>query len=398
MSSFDLTARASERQEMIRRAWDLVPAIADRAAETENLRQLHPDTVRDFHETGLWKIVQPARIGGGEFDYGLIVEITDIVGRGCGSTGWLFSNLSSHHWMMAQWPEQAQNVVWSDNPDTLIATSLIYPAGKLTPVDGGYELTGRWPFCSGIDICDWIMVGALVQTDDGPPEPRMVVVAKSDLELIDTWQVSGLAGTGSKDTACEKLFIPDHMTLGAREVRGDPTPGAAVNPSPLYRMPVLALFSHLISGPILGMAAGLNDSALDFFKARVSAYNASKVADHTTVHLKLAKAGVMIDSARLLLKDNCREAAEFAWAGTMPPDEAKMRWRRDSAYAAQLCGKAGSMLFHACGGSGIYDKSPLQRQLRDLNAGMVHIGVSFDVNGVGYGRVALGLEPDNPNV
>ena len=226
----------------------------------------------------------------------------------------------------------------------------------------------------------------------------MFLTPKSSLELIDTWDVVGLVGTGSIDCACKDLFVPDHMTLGAHQVKGGPTPGSEVNPAPLYRQPVAALFPHLIAGPLLGMAASVHDTCVGAMRSRISTYNKSKVSDHATTQLRISRAAASIDAARLLLVDNCHESARVAASGNVPSIEDKMRWRRDAAFAATLSAEGANHLCRTTGGSAIYNKNPLQRQIRDLNAGLAHIGVSEDVNGVGYGRVALGLSSDNPNV
>lgn len=393
-------APSTSREEMLGRAQDLIPALKERAMEAEKLRRLPEVTINEFHETGLWRLVQPARVGGGELDYALTVEVAEQLARGCGSTGWVFINLATHHWMLGMWPPEAQDAVWGENPDTLIATSLIYPAGRAKPVEGGYELSGRWPFCSGILHSDWIILGGMVATDagDAAPEPRMFLAPKSSIEVIDTWDVVGLVGTGSLDTACEDLFVPAHMTLGAHEVKGGPTPGSEVNPAALYRLPVAALFPHLIAAPLLGMAASVRDTCVGAMRARVSTYNKSKVSDHATTQLRISRAAASIDAARLLLVANCHEATRIAVAGKVPSIEDKMRWRRDAAFAATLSADGANQLCRTTGGSAIYKKNPLQRQIRDLNAGLGHIGVSEDVNGVGYGRVALGLPSDSPNV
>lgn len=386
---------APGREELLDRARALEPALKARAAEAEELRRLPDASIDDLHESGLWRIVQPARFGGGEHDYALIIEATMELGRACGSTGWVFANFASHHWMVAMWPPKAQIEVWGDNPDTLIGTSLIYPAGRAKKVKGGYELTGRWPFCSGILHADWIIVGGLVEEAKGaPPEPRMFLVAKSALELIDTWDVLGLIATGSIDTAGEDMFIAEHMTLAAEQTRGGATPGSELNPSPLYRLPQAALFPHLIAAPIVAMAAGIYDTCAQVMATRVSTFNASKVAGHATTQLRLAETGAAVDAARYMLIANADEATRIATAGQPPSVDQKMRWRRDGAYAATLAGNAANQLYRGTGGSAIYAANPLQRQYRDMNAGLSHIGVSMDVNGVGYGRVALGLEPD----
>jgi 3-hydroxy-9,10-secoandrosta-1,3,5(10)-triene-9,17-dione monooxygenase len=388
------------RDEMIAHACALIPKLKDRAAETEQLRRIHPDTVQDLHDTGLWRLHQPVRYGGVELDYALYIDIGEALARGCASTSWVWANLVSHNWMLAMFDQAAQDEVWNRDNHTLIGSGLIYPCGKVDRVDGGYQLSGRWPFSSGIDPSSWVMLGGMVPAAEGEdaPTPRIFVVEKSDIEVIDTWDVAGLVGTGSKDVACENVFVPEHMTLNPRDGRGGPTPGSAVNKNPIYRLPILALFPHIIAGTVLGIARGAYDDFVGEIRKRTATYNKSKLAEHTTIQLRIAEAGALIDAARLLLHSNCREAADIAEANDDFTDDDKTRWRRDGAYAAGMCAKAVDVIYAAAGGGANYRRNPLQRHFRDVHAGVSHIGVAWDVNGAEFGRTAVGLPHGNPNV
>lgn len=388
------------RDEMLSRAAALVPTLLERAEETEQLRRLPDATVEDLHRTGLWRILQPASRGGGELDYGMLVETPMELARGCASTAWVHTNLASHHWMMAMWPAEAQDEVWDDDPDTLIGSALIYPPGKVERVGGGYKLTGRWPFSSGIDCSDWVMLGGMVppESGDGAPAPHIFVVRKADIEVIDTWHVAGLSGSGSKDVACDALFIPAHMAVATSQIRGGPTPGAEVNPGPLYRISVLGLFPHILAGPIVGIASGAYEDYVDRLRTTVSKYNRSKLADHVSVQMNVAEVGVLLDGARLLMRENCAEAHRIAEAGGIPTIEDKTRWRRDASHAAAAGVKAMDIIYGAVGGGGNYLRDPMQLRFRDVHAATAQIQVSWDINAPEFGRVTLGLPPVNQNI
>jgi 3-hydroxy-9,10-secoandrosta-1,3,5(10)-triene-9,17-dione monooxygenase len=385
--------------EAMARARAMVADLRARAEETERRREIHPDTVADLHANGLWRMMQPARLGGGELDYTTLVEVGAEIARGCGSTAWVFVNLAVHHWMLAMWPPAAQDEVWGENVDALIGSSLIYPCGKVKAVAGGWRLSGRWPFSSGIGPSQWVMVGGLApKSEGGDAEPIMFMIRKGDLEVIDTWHVAGLAGTGSHDIACEDLFVADHMTLAARATRGGPTPGAVVNPSPHYAVPVLALFPHLVAAPLVGMAQAAFEFYVDSLKTRVSTYSAQAISAYVTTQLRVAEAGALIDGARLILRDNCDQAERIAAAGATPSIEDKARWRRDAAHSARNCVTAVDVIYDAAGGGANYLSNPLQRAFRDVHAGIAHIGLSWDINGAEFGRTAIGLPIGNPNV
>lgn len=381
-------------EEMLARATALVPTVRERAPAAEDARRVPDKTIQDLHEANLWRINQPARVGGGEYDYYLLAEIAQELATGCASTGWVFVNLAVHHWMLAMWPPEGQDAVWDANPDALISSSVIYPAGKAEKTEGGYRLSGRWPFCSGIDHSEWIMLGATVSGSS--PEPRMFLVKVEDLEIIDTWDVMGLAATGSKDSQCDGLFVPDYMTLAGNAARGDVTPGGTVNPAPLFRQSVSGLFPHLISSVLTGVARGTWDLCVETMRERSARQTGRKIAELVPVQNKIAETGTQIDAARALLRANFEESRLFAEAGEIPPVEAKLRWRRDGTYVAQLASDAAHGLHRVMGASGIYASNHLQRHIRDMTVGMTHAHISWEINGPAYGRVALGLETDNP--
>lgn len=394
----DAETRWPPRDDMIARAQALFPAIRGRSAAAEEARRVPDETIRELHETGLWRINQPARVGGGEYDYYLLCEISYELSRACASTGWVFLNLAVHHWMLAMWPPEGQNAVWDEDPDALIASSVIFPAGKAEKVEGGYRLSGHWPFCSGIDHSQWIMLGGMVAngSENGAAEPRIFLVRTADLDIIDNWEVMGLAATGSKDSECTDLFVPDYMTLWAGATRGDLTPGSGVNPAPVFRESVGGLFPHLIATVLLGMARGMLDMCVDSMRERSARQTGRKIAELVPVQMKIAEVGVMIDAGRAMLKANFDESRGLAEAGIVPSVETKLRWRRDGSWAAHQAADAAQALHRVMGASGIFASGQLQRHMRDLTAGATHAHVSWEINGTGWGRVALGNETDNP--
>jgi len=380
--------------EMVARAAALTPKLAARADEVEKTRVIHPDTVRDLWETRLWQAVKPKRYGGLELRYGVFIDLSERIGQGCASTAWIYGNLLSHDWMLPMWNPQAQDEVWKDNPTALIASSLVATAGTAKRVTGGYEISGQWPYCSGIDPSDWMMMGAMID-DDGPRRPIWMVVPRDAFEEIDTWQVSGLVGSGSRDVKCEGVFVADHMTLLPHEARGGPTPGSGHVPGLLYQLPVLGLFPHILLGPMIGIAQGAYDDYVGEIRDRVSTYNASRLSEHVQIQMKVAEAASLIQAARLLGHDNIREAERIAESGRIPTVAEKIRWRRDGAFAAQNCVKAVQLLQSAIGAAGNYLSHPFQRRFRDMHAAAAQVQVNFDINGAEFGRVELGLDPIN---
>src|ERR1700748_3624043 len=151
---------------MLARAEALMPKLNERAPATEALRRLPVETERDLHQTGLFRIVQPKRVGGSEFDYVALVDCAELLGKGDASVAWNFANLASHHWMLGMFDKRAQDLVWDKDPNVLIASSFIFPAGRARKAEGGYRLRGSWPFSSGVASCDWNMLASVVSFED----------------------------------------------------------------------------------------------------------------------------------------------------------------------------------------------------------------------------------------
>src|SRR6202000_1123268 len=221
---------------MATRAKGLIPQLRERAAKTEELRRLPPETERDLHDAGLFRIVQPKRGGGSEFDYVALVDCAHAIGRADASVAWNLANLASHHWMLGMFDKRAQDLVWNKDANALIASSFIFPAGRARKVDGGYVLRGSWPFSSGVDACEWNMLASVVSSDDEADgiQYRIFLLHKSDYRILDTWNVTGLRGTGSSDVEVKDAFVAEHMTVAVGDLAGGTTPGSKVNPNPLY--------------------------------------------------------------------------------------------------------------------------------------------------------------------
>jgi len=381
--------------ELSQRAEALVPILRERAAEAEELRRLPDETIEDLHRSGLFRILQPKRVGGSELPFRAIVELVATISRGDASTGWVLANLAAHHWLLGMWPQRAQDEIWGESPDNLIGSALIFPRGRARPVPGGYRLSGRWPFSSGVDAATWSLIGAIVHDQEaGTTEPRIFVLPASDFTIIDTWHVIGLSGTGSKDVAVEDVFVPEYRSVAVKQITGGPNPGSTVNPSVLYQLPAISLFAFCIAGVSLGIAQGAIEYFVETMRSRTSYYTGRNLADFVTVQVHLAEAAAIADAVRAVLLGDCDEATRLVGEGEIPSLDHRARYRRDGAYAATLCTKAVDVLFQATGGGAIYARNPLQRAFRDVHAANAHYVLNWDINGTMYGRVALGLSPD----
>ena len=381
--------------ELLARAEALVPVLHERAARTEELRRMPDETIAELHQSGLFRILQPKRVGGSELPFRSIVELVSVIGRGDGSTAWVLANLAAHHWLLAMWPKEAQDEVWGQSPDNLIGSALIFPRGRARKAPGGYRLSGRWPFSSGVDPASWNLIGAIMQDEEeGTTEPRIFLLPAKDYTIIDTWQVIGLSGTGSKDVVVEDVFVPEYRSVAVKAITGGPNPGSKVNPAVLYRLPAVSLFAFCIAGVSLGIAQGAIAYFMETMRTRTSYYTGRNLADFVTLQIHLADATAVTDAARAVMLSDCEEATRIVAEGGLPSLEQRARYRRDGAYAATLCTRAVDVLFQATGGGAIYARNPLQRAFRDVHAANAHYVLNWDINGALFGRVLLGLSPD----
>lgn len=387
----------AELAELVERARALVPVLRSRAIETERLRRLPDETVAALHEAGLFRLFQPARYGGIEAPFRAFVEIGAILAQGCGSTSWVFNNLVVHNWMLGYWPVEAQDQVWQSSPHALVGSSFIFPSGHAEKTAGGYRLSGRWPFSSGIDASEWVMLAANVTPQLGAtPEARFFLVPLKDCAVIDNWHAMGLAGTGSKDVAVDGIIVSDHLSLPATLGTSGPHPGSNVNRGALYQLAWYALFGFVNGATALGIAQGAVEEFTTATRARIATASGRHVADFVTMQLRVAEAATLVDAAETLLLKDCDEAMAIAESGRHATVEEKVRWRRDGAFAVRMCVRAIDILFTGAGGSAIVETHPLQRALRDAHAAQGHIGLNWDANGIMYGRVALGLDAEFP--
>lgn len=409
MTKFDWTPSANlpkkpvsfagvDREEMVRRARELAPRLKERVAECEKLRRLPDETERELHALGLFRSVQPARVGGADLDVGVLVETCAEIAQACPSTAWNLGNLASHHWMLGYFPPPAQDEIWRVSPDVLIASSLAFPAGRGRKVEGGYVVSGRWPFSSGIDISDWNLLAVTVrESDDGSPvDYRFALVHRSQYEIIDNWFAMGLCGTGSKDVTARDLFVPEYRTTPVSEMRGGPHVGSTVNPSPLFRLPMLAIGTNVLTGVAIGCAQGAYEGYVAAARRRNTTYTGVPVGGFQAVQIKVAQAGALIDGAALMVKEDCRHAMGLARAGQVPSLDDKLRYRRNGAWCVQRCREAVGIIMEISGAGGLYAGSDMQRFFRDAHAIASHIMYSFDVQATMFGQNALGVPGPAP--
>jgi 3-hydroxy-9,10-secoandrosta-1,3,5(10)-triene-9,17-dione monooxygenase len=300
---------------------------------------------------------------------------------------------------MGMMNETAQHAVWDDDPEALVCSSFAFPAGRATKVDGGYRIRGNWPFASGIDCSSWIMLGALVENyPDQPNKPLAFLVPQKDYQVIDNWYVTGLRATGSKNIKVDDLFVADALTFDPADLRGGPTPGSTLNDGSLFRTPLLATFGFVLSGVAVGVGKGALENYIDVTSSRMTTYTGAKAAEFSALHLKVGEASALLQAAELLLKNGLADLNRYTDADQVPDVLSKLSYRRDGTYAIKLATQAVDLIYGASGGRALFEDNPIQRAFRDIHAAAAHINNNWELAATSYGRVALGLPPDNPMI
>ena len=375
------------------------PEIAARAYATERSCRVPAENIAALRAFGYFDIVKPALFGGFEHDFDVLVELNIELAKSCASTAWVAGLLAAHQWLIASFPEQAQRDVWGENPDA-VACGSYAPAAKAIKQEGGYRLSGRWSFASGCDNAQWSLCAALLPSDaDGAqPAPAFLLVPAADYAIDDTWNVVGLAGTGSKTLVLENVFVPTHRVLSFAETTSGRTPGAALySGNPAFSIPMLCNIPSCLASTAVGAAAGALDDYLERTSKRVTrgavAGNNNRMAEFPTVQLRVAEAAASTDAARDLLLRDLRNRATTVRDGQPVTVEDRIVSRRGQAFSVSLSLRAVEALNASTGGAGLDLSNPVQRAWRDVNAVGRHISMNWDAVGTMYGQMALGLPP-----
>ncbi len=378
-------------EEALGRARGLVPALRERAARAEEARVMPAETIADLHASGLLRTLQPRRWGGMELDFPAYVDFPLELARGCASTGWNFANLQVHHWMLALYDERAQEEIWGVNPDALIASGIAFPQGRGRKADGGFVIGGKWSFSSCVNVADWNMLAVTVKDGERVIDHRMCLLHKSQYEIVRS--------TGSMTVVAKDVFVPEHKALCMYDVRGGDTfPGARTNKNPVYQVPANPLLGHGIGACAVGNAQAALELSIDAVKQRSTSYTGAKMRDFQAVQLRIGAAGSKIDAARLILRNDAIEGQEIANRRVTADTLRKLGFKRNLAYAVNLCTEAVDLLHAMAGANGIYESYPLERIFRDAHSLAGHISFSSDAQGAAWGFAALGGEVNNPTL
>ena len=383
-------ARTAQATAYLDAVASILPGIRERADSVEALGRIPEGTVRELDEVGVFRALQPRQWEGLELDPGTFFESVVQIGSACGATGWIAGVVAVHPWELGLLSEQAQRDVWGENTRARLSSSYA-PTGRVQPVAGGFKLSGQWRFSSGVDLCDWAILGG-VPEGEREGDLSAFIVRRSDFTVDpDSWKVAGLAGTGSKTIDIEEAFVPEYRRHRVSDVSRGLIPGWEVNDRPLYHMPWMAgIFTYAIAAPAIGAATGALDAFVEQTRTRVGAYGGQPVAASPAVQFRLAHALAEVEDARMRMRSTWDEFYGLACSGTrlIPPD-LQARSRYEGARAMTKCLYAVLEVFEVAGGGVMHLSNPIQRFLRDLLAMRNHPMGGLEASAGPYARVQL---------
>jgi 3-hydroxy-9,10-secoandrosta-1,3,5(10)-triene-9,17-dione monooxygenase len=388
------TASAPDTATLLARAAGIRPILEHNADTTDSLRRLADENVQALKDSGLCRLMVPARFGGYQTSIRTYVDVLAEVGRGCGSTSWVASLVNVCAWLAALFPERAQADVWASNPDAWIAGSLA-PNGEAVAVEGGWRVTGRWPWASGSLHAQWGACGIHMKNARGEMANfGLSLMPMSDLRVEDTWFMVGMKGTGSNTIVADNAFVPEHRFLPypdafAGRYRNEFTDEA------VYRAALVPVTVLILAPAQLGVARAALDHAVGKAPTRgITHTNFAKQADSSGFQMQIGEAAMKIDSAMLHVQRAADDLDRAASEARVMDLTARARVRMDTALAAKYCRDAVELLVAAHGTSSLADSNRMQRLWRDVHTASHHAITEWQINLEVYGKALLGVEPN----
>lgn len=378
-------------QELLNNARTLGPALEKRANEAESLGRMPDQSIQDFLDLGLMRIMQPKIYGGYEHGLQALLDVSLEVGKHCGSSAWVLTLMSLHNWMASLWPEKLQDEFFGEKGDAM-ASITFAPTGVVKKSGDGFEISGSWGYSTGCHHGTMAGVNAIVESDKGL-KSYAVFLPRSDYQLEDDWDTTGLAGTGSKRLVVDKAQIPMHRAVNFVDLLNGCAPGGKFHKNLSYKMPLIPVLCFSASAPAIGMARGVIATFEQRCKERFLAYTGGKQKDQSSAQLRLAKATAVVDSCEIMMRHDVAELERLTAEGKASDFELRAKYRMHAGHIVQQCQQAITELYTAYGSTAIFKHCIMQRHFRDVHAISTHAAMVYDDVAELFGKMRLGLNP-----
>jgi alkylation response protein AidB-like acyl-CoA dehydrogenase len=368
------------------------PVIEAHRGEGDSLRRLPDAIAKAFVEANVYRLLVPEEFGGEGIDPISFYDLVEEVSSYDGSVGWNYSIGTTAAIMIGDLPVERLKVIFA-TPDSCVAGAAT-PPGRAVAADGGYRITGRWAWASGIHQAKWVSANCLVfdgdqprKSADGATVALGFVFPKEACNVLDTWHVGGMRGTGSTEFELANFYVP--ADLAVRFFSGE-----SRHSYPIFRLPPTFFgFNHVCV--LTGIARSALSALKTIARTKISPMIGTSLRDDAQAQYSAAKAEALIESSGLNAKESFRPLWAKVVAGESVPVEMRARVRRAVALAAENAVEAVQLCYRAAGGSAVYESAPFERALRDVNAAATHITMRRTMMEEA-GRVAFGLPPQTP--
>ena len=384
---------AKDAEAFVRAARALAPAIRELRADIERDRSLPAPLVKRMAETGFFSLWLARALGGPELNTVDYLRVIEELSRADGAVGWCTMVSAGYSRLSGYLDDGVAREIFGDG--STIVAGTINPTGKAMVVPGGFRVSGRWSYGSFIGHSTWTVGSSVIHDNEGPrrgpdgaPDMRLMLFPTSAVEIIDTWRVGGLRGTGSHDFQVRDLFVPDDHAIAAFTAK-------PVRPGTLYAAPFITVFAMAIASVPLGIARAAIEAFIALAEAKTPMGGASRLRDKASAQADVGKAEALLRSARAFLVESVHDIWNAVAAGDTPSLPQRATARLAAAQAAAASAQAVDLLYNAAGGTALYESNLLERCFRDVHATTQHMGTSsanFELSG----RVLLGLDPGTP--
>jgi indole-3-acetate monooxygenase len=355
--------------------------VRARADEIEAARRMPADLSRKLAASGFYRLWVPKRYGGAEAPLVPVLRALELLATADASVAWCGFIATTSSTALAALPEATAREIFA-TPETLIC-GVFAPHGRAESAAGGFRVSGQWAFGSGTQNADWVLAGCMFPAEGGAPRQHMVIVPASEVRFLDTWQVSGLCGTGSTDFRLEDVFVPEERVVGLLVRRPLELP--------LYAFPNFTLLAMGIGAVALGVARAAIDELVALAVAKQPTHSSKTLSERGEVQASVARCEADLRSARAFYY----EAAAAGWEAATRGGSVSLAQRRDirvaTTHATHAAVRVAQDMYECAGGTSLYRRSPLQRFLRDAHAMTQHVMVSR-ATWETAGRAFLGIE------
>lgn len=385
-----------DAETLVARAREIAPRLAERAQATELNRAPLDESIRELVDAGLMAILTPTRFGGHGLHLDTMSRVVSILAAACPSTAWVASFYIGQAWRAALLPMEGQEELFRSRNYALGAGQAA-PVAKVEIVPGGYRITGRTAWSSGIVHADWVIFGGLVYPPDGPPEARTFTIPRDQVEMIDTWHVTGMKGTGSHDVAVHDVFVPAHRSLSLADLLAGMAPGAAIHADqPLYALPLMpALFVEPL--PVfVGALRGATDIFLSQVRARHNTNTGEAVSAKASARMRLGRVLAQTRLAEQMLDAYVADLLTPGAPDRLRPLEARAAAKMNAVLIIELAADTMRLIMQGVGANGYREANPLQRYARDLEILRLHAFLDPDTASESLGTLAFGATPNDP--